>query len=43
MPNIPKDYRRLEGSELKPGHRAQLLGLATDTQTLTIAIVLYSP
>jgi kumamolisin len=40
MPNVPKKYRQLAGSEYRPGPRAKLLGPAKGTETITVTIVL---
>lgn len=39
-PTLPRNYRRLEGSERKPGPSAKLIGPAKDSDTLTVTIVL---
>ncbi len=40
MPNIPNNYRRLEGSESKPGPGAKLLGPSDETEKLKVTFVL---
>ncbi len=40
MPTVPKNYRRLTGSERKPGSSAKLLGPADPAETFTVTIVL---
>src|SRR5258708_12724048 len=40
MPTVPKNYRRLTGSERKPGSSAKLLGPADRAETFTVTIVL---
>ena len=40
MPNVPRNYCPLLGSERRPGPGAKLLGRAKGTETLTVTIVL---
>ncbi len=40
MPTIPKNYRRLEGSERRPELDAKVLGPADETENLRVTIVL---
>jgi len=40
MPNTPRNYIRLAGSERRPGPTARLVGAAPDTETLTVTIIL---
>jgi kumamolisin len=40
MATTPRNYRRLEGSELRPTHVARPLGPAGETETLSVTIVL---
>jgi len=40
MATTPRNYRRLEGSELQPSLRARPLGPASETETLSVTIIL---
>jgi kumamolisin len=40
MATTPRNYRRLEGSELQPTLRARPLGPASETETLSVTIIL---
>lgn len=40
MPNVPKNYRQLAGSERRPAPSARLVGPAKEDETLTVTIVL---
>ena len=40
MPDTPRNYIRLAGSERRPGPTARLLGPAEDTETLTVTVMI---